>query len=294
MKARTLRSETLLLFSSAIWGFAFVAQRAGMEHTGPLIFNGVRFALGTAALLPFIIVSVRKAKGPVWPEALRRGAAAGIVLFLGATLQQAGIVDTTAGKAGFITGLYVVLVPILGIFIRNRTSRWTWSGAAIAAAGLYLLSFTGRFTIGGGDLLVLAGTFFWAVHVLVVSRAAARVDPLLFAGVQFTVCSVLSLAAAALFEDVTAGGLLDAAVPILYGGIMSVGIAYTLQVLAQRNTPASHAAIILSLETVFAALGGWVVLGETIPARGLAGCALMLAGIILSQVGVRTPERRTS
>ncbi|HSG28943.1 MAG TPA: DMT family transporter [Candidatus Krumholzibacterium sp.] len=288
MKAGTIRSEALLLLASAIWGFAFVAQRAGMEHVGPFAFNGVRFALGTLALLPFIIFSVRRGNNrPGGGLVVRAGIAAGIILFLGASLQQAGIVHTTAGKAGFITGLYVILVPILGLFLRNRTAKGTWAGAILAAIGLYLLSFTGRFTIGKGDVLVLAGTLFWAMHVLLIGRVVERVNPLVIAGIQFTVCSLLSLAVSLATETTSMAQLADARLPILYGGVMSVSIAYTLQVIAQRNTPPSHAAVILSLETVFAALGGWAVLNETIPLRGIAGCTLMLAGIMVSQLGIR-------
>ncbi len=287
MKPAVLKSESLLLTSAIIWGFAFVAQRAGMEHVGPFIFNGIRFALGALALIPFTMHSIGRGNPSGGRLVLSVGISAGIILFLGASLQQTGLVYTTAGKAGFITGLYVVLVPILGLFIGLRTGIGTWLGVFLAAAGLYLLSFTGRFSIGGGDLMVLSGTFFWAVHVLLIGAMTARVNPLVLATVQFSVCSLLSLVAAALFEPVRLSGIFDAAIPILYGGFMSVAIAYTLQVIAQRDTPPSHAAIILGLETVFAALGGWIVLDEVIPLRGLAGCALMLAGIVVSQSGIR-------
>jgi drug/metabolite transporter (DMT)-like permease len=300
MKKAQLGSEGLLLLAAVIWGFSFVAQRVGMRHVGPFTFNAVRFALGSAALIPFAVYSTRKRYGPEshgggsssWKRAaLLGGMAAGAVIFLGVSFQQIGIQYTTAGKSGFITGLYVVLVPILGLVIGRKTSAGTWIGVALAAAGLYLLSFTGAFSTGKGDLIVLAGTFFWAVHVLLISAVIHKTDGVFLAMIQFAVCSVLSLIAALIFESIELQGLIDAAVPILYGGLMSVGIAYTLQVIAQRHTPPAHTAIILSLETVFAALGGWLMLGEIIPARGLAGCALMLVGIIVSQVGtVRARE----
>jgi len=165
------------------------------------------------------------------------------------------------------------------------TSAGTWIGVLLAAAGLYLLSFTGILTIARGDLIVLAGTLFWAIHVLLISVLIHRTEAVVLAMIQFSVCAILSFAAAFLFEKIEISAILDAAVPILYGGLLSVGVAYTLQIIAQRKTPPSHAAIILSLETIFAALGGWVVLGEVIPARGLVGCALMLLGIIVSQIG---------
>ena len=291
MKKGQLGSEGLLLLSAIIWGFSFVAQRVGMRHVGPFTFNAVRFALGSLALIPFAMATVRKryppgADGGTWKRsALVGGAIAGLVIFIGVSFQQIGIQYTTAGNAGFITGLYVVLVPILGLAIGRKTSPGTWIGVALAAAGLYLLSFTGVFSISKGDLIVLGGTLFWAIHVLLISVLIHRTDGVLLAMIQFTVCSLLSFAAALIFENIEIEGIRAATLPILYGGLMSVGIAYTLQVIAQRKTPPAHAAIILSLETVFAALGGWVLLGEVIPGRGLIGCALMLLGIIVSQVG---------
>jgi drug/metabolite transporter (DMT)-like permease len=281
-----LRSESLLLASAVIWGFAFVAQRAAMRDVGPFLFNGVRFALGAVVLLPLSLRASRSAvpgtlgfcnRSVLW------GIAAGTAIFLGASLQQTGIVHTTAGRAGFITGLYVILVPILGLFVGRRTGAGTWAGAAIAASGLYLLSFTGPLEIADGDMLVLAGTLFWAVHVLLIANLSVRITPLVIAVIQFSVCSLLSLAAAFLTEEISAAGLAGAAVPVLYGGLLSVGVAYTLQIVGQRGSPPGHAAIILSLETVFAVLGGRLLLSETIPPRGIAGCALMLAGIVVSQ-----------
>ncbi len=283
MKRISTGSEALLLLASVIWGLAFVAQRAGMEHVGPFIFNAVRFALGSAALLPFVLLSARRGQRKTNSRVYLYGIIAGTILFLGASFQQIGIVSTTAGKAGFITGLYVVLVPVLGLAIGHKTGAGTWAGVVFAASGLYLLSFRGDLSISSGDLLVLAGTFFWAAHVLFIGSVAKKTYPLLLAMIQFLTCSILSLVATFLFETVETSGLVKAAVPILYGGILSVGIAYTLQVVAQKKVPSSHAAIILSLETVFAAAGGWIVLGETIPVRGLIGCALMLTGIIISQ-----------
>ncbi|MCK4537320.1 MAG: DMT family transporter [Candidatus Krumholzibacteria bacterium] len=282
-----MKSEILLLTASAIWGFAFVAQRVGMEHVGPFIFNGIRFALGTIVLIPLAIRSVKKGGEPATRSVFLIGVIAGLVLFFGASLQQTGLVYTTAGKAGFITGLYVVLVPILGIAVRQKTGAGTWAGVLLAGIGLYLLSFTGRFTIGKGDLLVLGGTFFWATHVLLIGAFIKRINPLVLAATQFSVCSILSIATSLLTESNSVQGVRDAAIPILYGGLLSVAIAYTLQLLAQRDTPPSHAAIILSLETVFAAVGGWLILSEVIPMRGLFGCVLMLVGILVSQLGVR-------
>lgn len=291
MQTTTLKSDALLLVTAIIWGFAFVAQRVGMDYVGPFTFNGVRFALGSLVLLPMIIRnSGRQGRidtplDPVGGKMLVAGGAlTGLALFAGASLQQVGLVYTTAGNAGFITGLYVVIVPLLGLIWGQRPGGGTWLGAFLAAAGLYLLSVTDTFTIAFGDLLVLIGAFFWAGHVLIIGWLSPRTDSLKLACFQYAVCSVLSLITAVVFETMTVAGIIDALIPILYGGIMSVGIAYTLQVVAQRHAHPAHAAILLSLEAVFAAIGGWILLGERLSARGFTGCTLMLAGMLLSQL----------
>ena len=284
------RSDLLLLIAAIIWGFAFVAQRVGMDHVGPFTYNGVRFMLGALSLLPLLWLGWSSA-APIspggWRPILGGGLLAGLILFAGASLQQVGIVYTTAGKAGFITGLYVVIVPLLGLLWGHRTPWSTWIGAALALAGLYLLTLTDDLTLAEGDGLVLIGALFWAAHVLVIGWLSGRhIEPVLLACLQFVVCAVLSLATAAATETVTLAGLWGGAMPILYGGLLSVGVAYTLQVVAQRDAPPAHAAIILSLETVFAALGGWLLLDEILSGRGLLGCALMFAGMLLSQLGL--------
>lgn len=291
MDTREVKSELLLFVTAAIWGLAFVAQRSGMAFVGPFTFNAVRFTLGAASLLPVILYLDRKKRqrGETVESAKSRtllvgGLSAGFLLFVGSSLQQVGIVFTTAGNAGFITGLYVVLVPILGMFWGQRTGRNTWAGSLLAAAGLYLLSFSEQFTIARGDFLVLIGAFVWAGHVLLIGMFSSRTDSLKLALSQFIVCAALSALVAVAFET---NGVLDiqrAAIPILYAGVMSVGLAYTLQVVGQENAHPSHAAIILSLEGVFAAIGGWLLLGESMSLRALAGCGLMLLGILLSQM----------
>jgi drug/metabolite transporter (DMT)-like permease len=303
VKSGTLKSDALLLLAAVIWGFAFVAQRVGMQYVGPFTFNAVRFALGALVLVPFILWRSRRGAGTNRREDASRpagfrpwmgGCLAGCVLFAGASLQQVGIVHTTAGKAGFITGLYVILVPILGLLFRQRPGRGTWVGAATATAGLYLLSATEGFRLAPGDGLVLGCAFFWAVHVLMIAWLVRTLEPIHLACLQFGIVSVLSFAVALGMESITPEGLTGAAVPILYGGLLSVGIAYTLQVVAQRTAAAAHAAIVLSLETVFAALGGWLILDETLTHRALWGCALMLAGIVLSQLGSGSRPEGTS
>lgn len=282
-----LHADLLLLLTALIWGSTFVAQRAGMEHVGPFFFNGVRFALGCVPLLPFVLRTAAAPLASRFRRALPGGLLAGLFLFIAASLQQVGIVHTTAGKAGFITGLYVILVPILGLLLRYRSRRSTWAGTLVATVGLYLLSVEPPLTIARGDALVLMSAFFWAGHVLVIGNLSRQLDWAMLAFLQFLVCSILSTAFAVGTEHIALQPLLDAAVPVFYGGVLSVGVAYTLQVVAQRRAAPSHAAILLSLETVFAALGGWLLLDEEMPVRGMVGCGLMLAGMLISQLGLR-------
>ncbi len=291
-----LRSDLLLLLTAIIWGFAFVSQRLGMEHVGPFTFNAVRFVIGGLVLLPFIWLLDRQ-RGregrPLVPwrsrTLLRGGAAAGAVLFSAATLQQMGLAYTTAGKGGFITSLYVVLVPLLGLAIGYRPTAATWIGAILATVGLYFLTMQGSFHMQWGDLLVLMGAFLWAAHMLLLGRLSPGADPVKLAFVQFMVCAALS-AAALLTETISAADLRLAMGAILFAGVLSVGVGYTLQVIAQRHAPPADVAIILSLEAVFAVVGGWLLLGEQLSPRGLLGCALMLAGILISQrEGIEEP-----
>jgi drug/metabolite transporter (DMT)-like permease len=290
--ASVFANDSLLLLTAAIWGLAFVAQRAGMEHVGPFTYNALRFALGAISLVPLILIRGTPA-APRQPftgkpvhawGAIPAGLLAGGVLFFGASFQQAGIVSTTAGKAGFITGLYVVLVPLAGLFWGQRAGASAWIGALLSVAGLFLLSLTDALTIERGDLLVLISAFLWAAHVQIVGWLSPRVDPVRLSCVQFIVCALLCAGGALLFERPALDGIRAAAWPILYGGVMSAGIAFTLQVVAQRSAPPAHAAILLSLESVFAAIGGSIVLGERLGARGVSGCALMFMGMIVSQV----------
>jgi len=292
----SLRANFLLLTTAAIWGTAFVAQRVGMESVGPFTYNGVRFALGVLSLLPLIAWQARR--GPAATPATRPGRrialwgalAAGLVMFGGVSLQQVGLVYTTAGKAGFITGLYVVFVPLLGLFWGQRPGLGGWVGALAAAAGLYLLSVTESFTLAPGDGLVLIGALFWAGHVLLLGYLSPRVDAVRLAAGQFAVCAAASLLVALACEEVTWAGLWAAAWPIAYGGCMSVGVAYTLQVVAQKDAKPTPAAIILSLESAFAALAGYVLLDELLGLRGLAGCALMLGGMLAAQLWPKSAD----
>ncbi|WP_428033625.1 DMT family transporter [Amphritea sp.] len=292
METRNIRADLTLLLVAAIWGFAFVAQRLGMDHLGPFGFNGCRFLLGAVSLLPLLLLFRPKA-GATEPRAMLRGSiSAGVILFLGASLQQAGLLWTSAGNAGFITGLYIIIVPLLGLLLGQITRLNTWLGGLLAVIGLYLLTVTtnsgANFTINSGDLLVLGSAFFWAAHVVVIGRLASQLDNLRLAIIQFMICALLSFIVALIFEQdsLTLSNITLAWQPIAYAGLLSVGVAYTLQVVAQRDAPASHAAIIMSLEAVFAAIGGWWLLEEDFSHRAMIGCSLMLAGMILSQLNL--------
>ena len=283
-----------LFLTSIIWGFAFVAQIQGVEHMGSLTFGGTRFAMGALALLPVSLVLERKsANREEFLSTLKYGGMTGIILFVASTLQQFGIELTgSAGKAGFITGLYTVLTPVFSIALGKRPTKLTALGAISAFAGLYFLSAPeGLGKVSLGDILLVSCAVFWTLHIMMVDSLAARVKPIRFSIVQFAVCAVLSLISMAIFEQPQVAQLRAGLVPLLYGGLLSVGIAYTLQIVGQRRVEPSKAAIIFSLESLFAALGGFLLLREVLGWKQYLGGALMFAGIILSQVKInrKTP-----
>lgn len=283
-------SMLLLFLTAVIWGVAFVAQRVGMDYVGPFTFNGVRFILGAVSLLPVIAIFERSKKSVDVSERMKRtiwsGLLGGVVLFTAASLQQIGVQITgSAGKSGFITGLYIVVTPVLGIALGKKTGLPTWLGAAIACIGLYLLSApAGLSSVGVGDIALLTGAVFWAVHILLIDRFAGVIFPLRFASIQFAVCGVLSLIAAFMVESVSLTAVLSGYVPILYGGLLSVGVAYTLQIIGQRHVEPAKAALIFSTESLFSAIGAAVLLREFMTTRAYVGCALIFTGIILSQL----------
>lgn len=285
-----LQANILLLISAIIWGFAFVAQRAGMEFIGPFTFNGFRFALGSISLIPFVyLIKTNKKQASKWSSRhlIFSGVVLGCILFIAASLQQVGIVYTTAGNAGFITSLYVILVPIFGLLFNHKLGKQIWIGATLVIFGLYLLSIKENFNIGKGDTLVLISAFFFAAHVMLVGYYSPKVNTIKISIIQFAVCSVLSLIVAIFTEKIEWGSLIQAGIPILYGGVMSVGVAYTLQVIAQRKAKASYAAIILSFESLFAVIGGWLILNEGLTLRAIIGCGFMLVGLIVSQIRIK-------
>lgn len=276
-----IKADAILLLVALIWGTAFVFQRLAAGEVGPILFNGMRFLVGVLVLLPFM------GKGLIHMTRLevRGGLLAGLLLFGGAALQQAGLAFTTAGKAGFITGLYVVLVPILlALFWKEKIYWFSWLASLVAVVGLFFLSLTEELQLAPGDGLELAGAFVWACHVVLVGKLANKVDVLRLAFFQYLVCGVMSLAVGLVFESGTWNGLSSNLIwAVLYTGVISVGVAYTLQLVGQKFAPATDAAIIMSGEAVFAALAGWVFLSELLTPRQILGSVLILTAMFLAQ-----------
>ncbi len=284
-----LQANLLLTLVALIWGSAFVAQSRGMADVGPMLFTGVRFLIGAAVVAPLAGLEWRRLGRQGRPLSRRDGGhivGLGLLMLLGAAMQQVGIQYTSVTNAGFLTALYVPLVPVLSsLLLRQHAHASVWPAAAGCMVAAFLLSGAHELRVGLGDLWVIASAIPWALHVLMVGRWADRMGaPFLVASGQFAVCGVLSLAAAFAVEPVQLSSILAAGWPILYTGVVSVGIAFTAQVVAQRSAHAADAAIILSSETLFAAAFGYVLLGERLNSTGLAGCALMLACILLVQL----------
>lgn len=293
MRSQALRADVLMLVTAIIWGSGFVAQTSGMDHIGPYLYSGLRFALGSLCLLPLVLRGNRQHARPepfLTRGLLTGGGLMGLALAIGINLQQVGLLFTSVTNAGFITGLYVIVVPLLGLIIGHKTGLGTWLGAILAVAGMFLLSVGENFQVSPGDWLQLIGAFVWGAHVVLVGVFAGRHDPIRLAFLQFATCSVVSLSLALCFETFEWNAIIAAGPAILYGGIVAVGIGYTLQVIAQKDAIASHAAIIFSLEAVFAAIAGAWLLDESLQLRGYFGCALMLTGMLVAQLWPKKPE----
>lgn len=286
-------SHLLLISVAAIWGFAFVAQSAGMDYLPPHSFNAARFLLGALSLLPLWLI-FSKHRMPQGRTLLLGGLAAGTIMFGGFTFQQIGLLHTTAGNAGFITGMYIVMVPVAGILLGQRSNRQTWSGVVLAVIGLYVLSIGPDLRIGYGDLLELIGALFWTGHVIIIGYLSQKVDAISLSIWQFLVAAVWATLAALMLESPTPAAFQSAWLPLLYAGIASSGIACTLQVIGQRKVRPDTAALILSTEAVFAVLGGWLLLDEAFGSKELMGCGLMLAGMLVSQWPARKPRPATA
>ena len=293
MNKEKLNSNLLLLLTSTIWGFGFVAQEKGAQYLGPNMFNGARYSIGAFCLFAILIIYHRSRflDGFRSKEWIKSSLSAGVFLFLGSLLQQAGISNeqTGAGKAGFITGLYVVIVPLFGLVVGRRASFQTWSGVVLATVGLWFLSFkqTGaKWSIGDGDLLVFFGAFCWAGHVLVIDRFTNRVSSLHLAIGQVFVCALLSWLIAIFEDPIDIAAFKGAFIPALYLGVMSIAIAFTLQIIGQRKADPTHASIIFAMEAVVGVVAGWLILNEQLTQRELIGCLMMFCGVLVSQVPI--------
>ncbi|MEX3630248.1 MAG: DMT family transporter [Burkholderia sp.] len=286
-----LRANLLMLAAAAIWGSAFVAQRLSLSVIWPFLYTGLRFLLGALVLvLVPLLLTRQSARREIAALAHRpAGLLPGLLLAAAISLQQIGLQYTKIANAGFISSLYVVLVPLIGVLLRHRAG--TWLGATLAAIGLYFLSVDEHFSVMYGDSFQLVGAIVISIHVIAVGYFARRHDPLVLAFQQFLVCGLLCGAIGLGIETLDANTLVRALPTLLYGGLLSVGVAYTLQVVAQRDAAPAHAAVIFSMEGVFAALAGWAALGETLSLRARLGCALMLAGLLVCQL---LPNRAAS
>ena len=282
-----LRSAGLLFLTAAIWGFAMAAQREGSRYLQPLTFNACRFILGALAVLPLTLRENKRVSMPFTGRQAAAGAALGVILFIASLLQQSGVGEAGAGKSGFLTTLYVVLVPVLGAFLGKKTGITTWLALLLALPALYLLCVPRNeaFSLAASDGLLLAGAFFWAAHILATDHFVQSVPPMRLCLMQFVFGAVLNGGCALAFETITAENLLHALVPVVYCGVMSTGVGYLCQTLGQRGVRPAIAALILCLESVFCVIAGALLLGERMNGRGYVGCALMLGAVLLAQLG---------
>ncbi len=291
MKFSDIKYNLLLLLTAMIWGVAFVAQSVGMDYVEPFTFNAVRNILAGLFLLPCIAILKRTNKNNEEKSdkkssryVLIGGICCGSALFLASTAQQIGIKYTTVGKAGFITALYIVLVPILGLFFKKKVPLTAWLGVVLAVSGLYLLCINTEFKINGADALIMLCAFFYSVHILCIDHFSPRVDGVKMSCIQFFICALLSIIFMLIFEHPVMSNILMCWLPIGYAGIFSSGVAYTLQIIAQKHTQPTVASLILSMESMFAALSGWVLLNESLSKKELLGCALIFIAVILAQL----------
>lgn len=296
------RSSLLLFLAASIWGVAFVAQSVGMDYMGPFTFNGARSLIGGIVLLPLIAVRERsrkknggEAEPPEKKKARRKvtllgGCCCGLAICTASMFQQYGIQYTTVGKAGFITTLYIIIVPIMGLFFGKKVRRIVWAGAALAAAGMYLLCVNETLSLNKGDLLVFLCAVIFSVHILVIDYFSPKADGVKLSCIQFFVAGILCTIGAFLLETPSWDALVSGAVPVLYAGVMSCGVAYTLQIIGQRNLDPTVASLILSLESVVSVLAGWVILDQTMNGKEIFGCVLVFAAVILVQLPGKKPQ----
>jgi drug/metabolite transporter (DMT)-like permease len=293
MKNKQLAGSLLLLFTALIWGCAFVSQRIGMSYVGPFTFNSIRTFIGGLFLIPFIPIFCRNQpmlppKGSARKVLLTGGLVCGLLLCLATNLQQVGIQYTTAGKAGFITSLYIVLVPLLGLFVGQRVRISLWVAVILAVIGLYLLCMGGRLVLERGDLYILLCALTFAFHILAVGYFATRTDGIKLSCLQFLISGAVGMIFMFIFETPRINDILACTLPILYAGIFSCGLAYTFQIIGQKHVSPAVASLLMSFESVFAALSGALILGEHFSSRELIGCLLMFCAVILAQL----PEKK--
>lgn len=288
-----MKNNILLVLTALIWGCAFVAQSVGMDYVGPFTFNMTRFLIGAIVLLPVIRFMDRQRKtgaekGAGQKTLIIGGICCGIALAVASTLQQWGILFTTVGKAGFITAMYIVIVPLLGIFIGKKVRPLIIGCVAIAVVGFYFLCMTESLRLGLGDFLVLLCAIAFSIHILVIDHFSPKVDGVKMSAIQFLTAAIISAVPTLLWEQPVLTEILQAWQPVLYAGVMSCGVAYTLQIIAQKNADPTVASLLLSLESVFSVLAGWVLLGQGLSLKELFGCVLIFCAIILAQL----PEKK--
>ena len=293
---KSLQSSFMLLLATIIWGCAFAAQSAGMDHIGPFTFQAVRCFLAVIALLPVILLFDGKEKNQFlkkWcdPVLWKAGIPCGLALFVAVALQQVALVYTTAGKAGFITAMYIVIVPIIGMLLGRKTPVTALFSVLLAVAGLYLLSYVGTAQINIGDIMLIGCAIAFAVQITFVDKYAVRVDSLRLNCVQSFICAILSAVFMFILDTPKIQPVLQCWLPLCYTGVLSMGLAYSLQIIGQKNLEPTTASLLMSLESVFAALSGWLLLKETMTVTELTGCALVFAAVILSQIPIKTKEK---
>lgn len=287
-KKTSIKSSLMLFLAAVIWGVAFVAQSVGMDYMGPFTFNGARFLIGGIVLLPVAWFRNKNKKAQEAPgdkrALLTGGVCCGLFLCVASLLQQFGIMYTTVGKAGFLTTLYIIIVPVCGIFLHKKIGIKIWIGAVIAVAGMYLLCMSGGFTVSRGDGLVLLCALAFSGHILVVDYYSPRTDSVKLSCIQFLTSGIICTVLAFVLEAPSLQALMSGWLPVLYAGVLSCGVAYTLQVVGQKNVEPTIASLLLSMESVVSVLAGWAILGQRLSARELAGCALVFAAVILVQL----------
>ena len=301
MKKTELGSAALLFLAAFIWGVAFVAQSVGMDYVGPFTFNGCRFLIGGLVLTPFALIRDRQHEKSASFQKLSReeqkkykrttligGLCCGVAICIASSFQQAGMQYTSVGKAGFITALYIVLVPVFGIFLKRKVTPIIWMGVYLAAIGFYFLCITESFSINYGDLLVFICAICFTFHILIIDYFAPKADGVALSCIQFWFSGIVCMGIAILNESPNVTAIIQAAVPSLYAGVLSCGVAYTLQIIGQKHMKPAVASLILSLESVISVLAGWVILKEVLTGRQFLGCALVFTAVIMAQLPVKS------